>query len=505
VRFDDLEPVRPTLTGVLPTRRRQLAFGYTQEDLRVLMAPMAQRAEEPIGSMGNDAALAVLSDRRPPLFSYFKQLFAQVTNPPIDPIREAVVMSLGTGVGAEQNLLDETPLHAHQLVMSQPILRNLELETLREAAPGTAGEAGARIFRADTIDITWPIAEGPDGLSARLATVCDEAHDALAAGVNVLILSDRRVGPERAPIPSLLAVAAVHHHLVREGTRLKAGLVLESGEPREVHHFATLIGYGASAINPYLMLDTVGELARDGRIDGVTDPDDAERKTVKGLGKGLLKTISKMGISTVQSYCGAQIFEAVGLDRELVERHFTGTASRIGGVTLDVLARETLDRHAQAWPGGHDDLLPVGGIYAWRRDGEHHMWNPETIALLQHAVRSLNGNAQEKYDEYARLVNADAARRATLRGLLTFRTDQAPVPIEDVEPAQEIVKRFATGAMSLGSISTEAHETLAVAMNRLGGRSNTGEGGRIRAASLRTPTATAGARPSSRWRQGASA
>jgi glutamate synthase domain-containing protein 2/glutamate synthase domain-containing protein 3 len=477
VRFDDLEPVRPTLTGVLPTRQRQLAFGYTQEDLRVLMAPLAQRAEEPIGSMGNDAALAVLSDRRPPLFSYFKQLFAQVTNPPIDPIREAVVMSLGTGVGAEQNLLDETPLHAHQLVMSQPILRNLELETLREERPGTAGEAGGRFFRADTIDITWPIAEGPDGLHARLATICDEAHDALAAGVNVLILSDRRVGPERAPIPSLLAVAAVHHHLVREGTRLKAGLVLESGEPREVHHFATLIGYGASAINPYLMLDTVGELARDGRIDGVTDPDDAERKTVKGLGKGLLKTISKMGISTVQSYCGAQIFEAVGLDKELVERHFTGTASRIGGVTLDVLARETLDRHAQAWPGGHDDLLPVGGIYAWRRDGEHHMWNPETIALLQHAVRSFNGDAQQKYDEYARLVNADAARRATLRGLLTFRTDQAPVPLDEVQPAAEIVKRFSTGAMSLGSISTEAHETLAVAMNRLGGKSNTGEGG----------------------------
>ena len=428
VRFDDLEPVRPTLTGVLPTRRRQLAFGYTQEDLRVLMAPMAQKGEEPIGSMGNDAALAVLSDRRPPLFSYFKQLFAQVTNPPIDPIREAVVMSLGTGVGAEQNLLDETPLHAHQLVMSQPILRNLELETLREVA--------SSIFRAHTIDITWPIVEGPDGLCARLATVCDEAHDALAVGVNVLILSDRRVGPDRAPIPSLLAVAAVHHHLVREGTRLKAGLVLESGEPREVHHFATLIGYGASAINPYLMLDTVAELARDGWIDGNSDPDEAERKTVKGLGKGLLKTISKMGISTVQSYCGAQIFEAVGLDKELVERHFTGTASRIGGITLDVLARETLDRHAQAWPGGHDDLLPVGGIYAWRRDGEHHMWNPETIALLQHAVRRAgeaangrpapDGDAQEKYDEYARLVNADAARRATLRGLLTFRTDQAP-------------------------------------------------------------------------------
>jgi glutamate synthase domain-containing protein 2/glutamate synthase domain-containing protein 1/glutamate synthase domain-containing protein 3 len=477
VHFDDLERAEPTLTGVLPTRLRQLAFGYTQEDLRVLMAPMAQRAEEPIGSMGNDAALAVFSDRRPPLFSYFKQLFAQVTNPPIDPIRESLVMSLGTGVGAEGNLLAETPQHAHQLVMSQPVLRNGELETLRKARQGTAREAGGLIFRSHTIDITWPVADGPEGLQARLASVCDQAHDALAAGVNILILSDRRTGPERAPIPSLLAVAAVHHHLVREGTRLRAGLVLESGEPREVHHFATLIGYGASAVNPYLMLDTVAELAGEGRLGDGADPDEAERKVVKALGKGLLKTISKMGISTVQSYCGAQIFEAVGLEQQLVDRHFMGTASRIGGIGLDVLGRETLDRHAQAWPGAHDDLLPVGGVYAWRRDGEHHMWNPETIALLQHAVRSQNGGAEEKYAEYARMVNEDSARRATLRGLLGFRKDVQAVPLDEVEPAKEIVRRFATGAMSLGSLSTEAHETLAVAMNRVGGRSNTGEGG----------------------------
>ncbi len=469
VHFDDLERAELTLTGILPTRRRQLAFGYTQEDLRVLMAPMAQRGEEPIGSMGNDAALAVFSDRRPPLFSYFKQLFAQVTNPPIDPIRESLVMSLGTGVGAEGNLLAETPQHAHQLVMSQPVLRNGELETLRKVSTD--------IFRSHTIDTTWPVADGPEGLQARLASVCDQAHDALAAGVNILILSDRRTGPERAPIPSLLAVAAVHHHLVREGTRLRAGLVLESGEPREVHHFATLIGYGASAVNPYLMLDTVAELAGEGRLGDGADPDEAERKVVKALGKGLLKTISKMGISTVQSYCGAQIFEAVGLEQQLVDRHFTGTASRIGGIGLDVLGRETLDRHAQAWPGAHDDLLPVGGVYAWRRDGEHHMWNPETIALLQHAVRSQNGGAEEKYAEYARMVNEDSARRATLRGLLDFREDVEPVALDEVEPAKEIVRRFATGAMSLGSLSTEAHETLAVAMNRVGGRSNTGEGG----------------------------
>ncbi len=468
VHFSDLEPAQPTLTGVLPGHERRLAFGYSQEDLRVLIAPMARTGEEPIGSMGNDTALAVLSDQRPPLYSYFKQLFAQVTNPPIDPIRESIVMSLGTGVGSEGNLLDETPEHAHQLVMDQPILRNGELETLREVS--------GDVFRAHTIDITWPVGEGPDGMSARLANACDEAHDAVSAGINIVILSDRAAGPGRAAIPALLAVGAVHHHLVRLGNRLSAGLVLESGEPREVHHFATLIGYGASAVNPYLLFDTVDELVVDGRVAGVDDPDVAQRHVVKALGKGLLKTISKMGISTVQSYCGAQIFEAVGLERVLVDRHFTGTASRIGGVGLDVLAEEALGRHARAWPGTIDELLPVGGVYAWRRDGEHHMWNPDTIALLQHSVRA-NGNAREKYDEYARLVNDDAARRATLRGLLTFREDQTPVPLDEVEPAKEIVRRFATGAMSLGSISTESHETLAIAMNRLGGKSNTGEGG----------------------------
>ncbi|HEV2999456.1 MAG TPA: glutamate synthase large subunit [Solirubrobacteraceae bacterium] len=470
VHFSDLEPEHVTLTGIEPTRRRQLAFGYTQEDLRVLIAPMAAVGQEPVGSMGNDTALPVLSDQRPPLFSYFKQLFAQVTNPPIDPIREEIVMSLGTGVGAERNLLAETPEHAHQLVMDQPILRNVELETLRHV--------DHHVFAAHTIDVTWPVAEGPDGLTKRIAEVCDEAYTAIAYGANILVLSDRRVRADRVAIPSLLAVAAVHHHLVRAGTRLRAGLVLESGEPREVHHFATLIGYGCSAINPYLLLDTVDELVADGRVPGVTDVTVAQKNVVKAIGKGLLKTISKMGISTVQSYCGAQIFEAVGLEKELIDKHFTGTASRIGGIGLDVLARETLDRHAQAYPSSHEDLLPVGGVYAWRRDGERHMWNPETVALLQHAVRSANGNAQAKYDEYARMVNDDATRRSTLRGLMRIRTEACePVPLEEVEPASEIVRRFATGAMSLGSISTEAHETLARAMNRLGGRSNTGEGG----------------------------
>ncbi|MBA3328243.1 MAG: glutamate synthase large subunit [Solirubrobacterales bacterium] len=470
VHFDDLAQAHVTMTGVQPTRLRQLAFGYTQEDERVLIAPMASTGAEPIGSMGNDNALAVLSDRRPPLFSYFKQLFAQVTNPPIDSIRENIVMSLGAGVGAERNLLSESPEHAHQLVMDQPILRNHELETLRKVHD--------EVFRAHTIDITWPVENGPRAMRARLARLCDEAHDAVAAGVNILILSDRQLGPRRVAIPSLLAVAAVHNHLVRGGTRLRTGLVLESGEPREVHHMATLIGYGCSAINPYLLFDTVGDMVAGGRVPAIEDVDAAERNIVQAIGKGLLKTISKMGISTIQSYCGAQIFEAVGLDRDIIERHFTGTASRIGGIGVEVLAQETLDRHAQAYPGSHDRLLPVGGIYAWRRDGEQHMWNPDTIALLQHAVRSSNGNAQEKYREYAALVNDHASRRATLRGLMKFRTEGVePVALEDVEPAKEIVKRFATGAMSLGSISREAHETLAQAMNRLGGRSNTGEGG----------------------------
>jgi glutamate synthase domain-containing protein 2/glutamate synthase domain-containing protein 1/glutamate synthase domain-containing protein 3 len=533
VHFEELEPSEQVTISEEPLHRRQRAFGYSQEDLRVLLAPLARDGAEPIGSMGNDISLAVLSDQAPPLFSYFKQLFAQVTNPPIDPIREEIVMSLETTLGSERNLFDETPEHAHKLVLKRPILLNRELETLRHVSHD--------LFAARTIDITWPIAEGDAGMASAVARVCEQAHDAIAAGVNIIVLSDRSIGPRRAPIPSLLAVSSVHHHLVREGTRLRVGIVLESGEPREVHHFATLIGYGASAINPYLMLETLDELVIEGRIaregtgdafaEGTWRPgseelnerlEEAAQNTIKAIGKGLLKTISKMGISTIQSYRGAQIFEAVGLERELIDRHFTGTASRIGGVGMDVLAREALERHARAYPAGGsapDHLLPVGGVYAWRRDGEHHMWNPETIALVQHAVRSANGNvtaalegesdalaevrssdAYAKYREYAQAINEDAARKATLRGLLRFHTPsaaseaghgvgpdtdpgpgsasaRASIPLEEVEPASEIVKRFCTGAMSLGSISREAHETLAIAMNRLGGRSNTGEGG----------------------------
>jgi len=512
VRFAELPPSSEKTLSDQPLRLRQRAFGYSQEDLRVLLAPMAIEGAEPVGSMGNDLSLAVLSDQAPPLFSYFKQLFAQVTNPPIDPIREEIVMSLATSLGNERNLFDETPEHAHKLLLDQPILLNRELETLRHVSHD--------VYAARTIDITWPVAEGPAGMDAAIERICRQAREAIAAGVNIIILSDRQLGPRRAPIPSLLAVAAVHHHLVLQRTRLRAGIIVESGEPREVHHFATLIGYGASAINPYLLLETLDEMVAEGRIvragaDGTAvalGAEEAAQNLVKAIGKGLLKTISKMGISTIQSYRGAQIFEAVGLERELIDTHFTYTASRIGGVGVEVLAREALERHARAYPAGGrdvDSLLPVGGVYAWRRDGEHHMWNPETIALVQQAVRAANGDvgaalkgdgdayqavrespAFAQYREYARMVNEDAARRATLRGLLQIGTDGQgsasepgggaggrAIAIDEVEPASEIVKRFCTGAMSLGSISREAHETLAIAMNRLGGRSNTGEGG----------------------------
>ncbi|HYZ80812.1 MAG TPA: glutamate synthase-related protein, partial [Solirubrobacteraceae bacterium] len=466
VRLADLPDKVPALSHAASLPARQRAFGYTQEDLRLVIGPTARDAAEPVGSMGNDLALAVFSDQAPPLFNYFKQLFAQVTNPPIDPIRESIVMSLATGVGSEENLLDESPQHAHQLVMEQPILRSAELERLRQVDHS--------VFWAHTVDITWPVDEGAEGMERALERICAEASEVVEDGVNVLILSDRRVGPARTAIPSLLATSAIHHHLVREGTRLQTGLVVESGEPREVHHFCTLIGYGASAVNPYLMLESLADMVRAGKIAGVDSVEEAERRVVKGIGKGLLKTISKMGISTIQSYCGAQIFEAVGLDPELVERHFTGTASRVGGVGLDVLAAEALERHARGF-GDQLDILPVGGMYQWRRDGERRQWDPAAIARLQHAVRS---GSYETYEQFAEHMNAEAAARSSLRGLMQFRwAPDGGVPIDEVEPAKEIVKRFATGAMSLGSLSREAHETLAVAMNRIGGKSNSGEGG----------------------------
>ncbi len=469
VHIDDLPERDPRVPRIEPLRSKQLAFGYSQEGLRMIIAPMAAKGEESVASMGNDAALAVMSDRQPPLFAYFKQLFAQVTNPPIDPIREEVVMSIQAGIGAEVNLLAETPEQAHQLRMDQPILRNSQLEKLRQVSH--------EVFDAATIDITWPIEEGPDGMEARLQDVCQEAARYVDNGANILILSDRNLGPERVAIPSLLAVAGVHHHLVRGGTRTRTGLVIESGEPRTIHDMATLIGYGAAAINPYVMFESLDELAERSLLPVELTTDQAESNIVKAIGKGLLKTISKMGISTIQSYCGAQIFEAVGLEPALIDKYFTGTASRIGGVGLEQLSTEAMERHFRAYPRTEREVLPVGGVLQWRRFGERHVWNPDTIATLQHAVQGVNGDSRQTYAQFARQANDEAVRRSLLRGLMKLHPSGEPVALEEVEPATEIIRRFTTGAMSLGALGREAHETLAIAMNRLGGRSNTGEGG----------------------------
>ncbi|MGH8972980.1 MAG: glutamate synthase large subunit [Acidimicrobiia bacterium] len=474
LNLEDLPDVPERLRPVEPLRTRQLAFGWTAEDVRLLVNPLATKAKEADGSMGSDVPLAVLSDQAPSLFSYFKQRFAQVTNPAIDPIRENIVMSLQTGVGPELNLLEETPNHAHQLVMDQPVLQDHELRRLRAV--------DHYVFATETLDCTWPVDEGPEGLAKALERLCGDARSAVGVGTTIIILSDRAVSSERVPVPTLLAVSAVHHHLVRLGTRLRTGLVVESGEPREVHHIACLLGYGASAVNPYLLFESLPDMIASGELPAGTTLEQATASVVAGIGKGLLKVLSKMGISTVQSYTGAQIFEAVGLDADLVDRHFHGTASRIGGVGLDVLAREALDRHARAYPARHDALLPPGGVYAWRRFGELHQWSPDVVSQLQRAVGLRNGDAENgdgraAYAEFARLANETNGRRANLRGLLRFKDAPEPLPLEEVEPAAQIVKRFATGAMSLGSISPEAHETLAVAMNRIGGKSNSGEGG----------------------------
>ena len=471
VHIEDLPEKSPRVPRVEPLRAKQLAFGWTEEDLRVTLAPMARDAAEPTGSMGNDTALAVMSDMRPPLFSYFKQLFAQVTNPAIDPIRESIVMSLEACIGPEINLLGETPDHCHQLVMPQPLLRSPQLEKLRQVDHS--------VFQARTIDMTWPVSQGAMGMERRIEEMCEEASELVGRGVNIIILSDRNLGPERAAMPSLLAVGAVHQHLVREGTRLKIGLLVETGQAKEIHHVACLIGYGASAVNPYLMFESLFALHRDGRLPEGMDPDESVQRVIKAVGKGLMKILSKMGISTIRSYTGAQIFEAVGLDQELVGRYFTGTASRVGGVGVNVLAWEALDRHARAYPAASSELLPAGGIYAWRRDGEFHGWNPETIATLQQAARNEGG--ADAYQRFATYVNEVAVPRSSLRGMLRFRETGEAIPLDEVEPATEIVRRFKSGGMSLGALSPEAHETLAAGMNRLGGKSNTGEGGEDRA------------------------
>ena len=447
---------------------RQRAFGYTDEDLRMILAPMAEKGEEPIGSMGTDTPLACLSDKPQPLFHYFKQLFAQVTNPPIDPIREEMVMSLTSYIGTERNILDETPQHCHTLKLPHPILTNVHLEKLRRVSRGD--------FLATTLTMTFPAADGKKGLEEALNQLCRRASLAIKSGYTLLILSDRGIDPDYAPIPSLLALAAVHNHLVREETRTQVALIIESGEPREVMHFALLIGYGASAVNPYLAIETLEDMVKRGLLPPQITAEKALLNFKKSINKGLLKTFSKMGISTLQSYRGAQVFEAIGLNKELVEKYFTGTVSRVEGVGLDVLAQEATVKHRHAFhPVTESDTeLAVGGSYQYRARGEYHLFNPQTISKLQHAVAQQN---PQTFKEYTELIDQKNKQLCTLRGLLEIKKSENPIPIEEVEPAKEIVKRFATGAMSFGSISKEAHETLAIAMNRIGGRSNTGEGG----------------------------
>ena len=477
---------------------RQEAFGYTAEDLGKLIQPMAESGAEPMGSMGTDTPLAVLSDRPQPLFNYFKQLFAQVTNPPVDAIREEIVMAGETTIGPERNLFDPRPESARQIELHTPVLFNEELEQLR----ALDGSPACRGFKAVTLPMLYPVEEDGAGLERALAELCSKASEAQRSGANIIILSDRNpeqrngnghggnghgstgvgVGPgtrpRLAPIPSLLACGAVHHHMLREGTRTQVGLVLESGEPREVHHFCLLIGYGASAINPYLVFESIADMVKNGVLKAATPADKLKFKKnyTKAISKGIVKVLSKMGISTVQSYHGAQVFEAIGLGKEVIDRYFTGTSSRVGGIDLPIIAEEVARRHERAYPNRPVVRLGLepGGQYQYRSDGEYHLFNPETIHKLQAACRTGN---YETFKQYSRLVNDQSRNRCTLRGLMEFRSSRPPVPLEEVEPVEAVVRRFKTGAMSYGSISQEAHETLAIAMNRLGGKSNTGEGG----------------------------
>ena len=468
VDIDSLPKAQRLPSGYDPVElgRLQKTFGYPIEDLKTLLSPMAMNGQEPVGSMGIDTPLAVLSNRPQNLFNYFKQLFAQVTNPPVDSLREELVMSIETTLGAEQNLFEETPEHCRQLRLESPMLSNEQLATLKEyRADGIRSKTLSILFRADS---------GKAGLEKAIETLQRESAKAVDDGHSILILSDRGVNLKDAAIPCLLAASAVHHHLIRTGERTKCGIVVESAEPREVMHFALLMGYGAGAVNPYLAHDIILNLIREGLIKGVEEEESLENYR-KAAAKGVLKTATKMGISTLQSYRGAQIFEAVGLNREVVDKYFTWTASRIEGVDMDVIARETLGRHHDGFmiDPALDGELEVGGRYQWRRRGEHHLLSPDSIAKLQQAARE---NNPKSYKEFTQLINEQNENLLTLRGLLKFKGGHA-VAIEEVEPAQEIVKRFATGAMSLGSISREVHETLAIAMNRIGAKSNTGEGG----------------------------
>jgi glutamate synthase (NADPH) large chain len=479
ITLDSLpEPARVQASDHETLLTRQRCFGYTDEDLRFLITPMASNGEEAIGSMGIDTPLACLSDRPQLLFNYFKQLFAQVTNPPIDPIREDMVMSLTSYIGTERNILDESPANCHTLKMPHPVLTNRDLEKLRRVSRGD--------LLASTLPTTFSAVDGEAGLKRALDGLCRRASLAIKAGYTLLILSDRGVDEEFAPIPCLLALTAVHNHLVREGTRTGVALIVESGEPREIMHFCLLIGYGASAVNPYLAIETIERLAIDGQLPNVTSQEAATKNYIKAVNKGLLKVFSKMGISTLQSYRGAQVFEAIGLNQELVDRYFTLTPSKIEGVGLDVLAREAVDKHDFAFRPVFDTEteLAVGGNYQYRRRGEFHLLNPDTVSKLQHAVRQ---GSYATFREFTQLIDQQNKQLATLRGLMELRTIPHPIPLEEVEPASEIVKHFATGAMSFGSISAEAHETLAIAMNRIGGRSNTGEGGEDEARFVQLP------------------
>ncbi|KRB86010.1 glutamate synthase [Sphingomonas sp. Root710] len=448
---------------------RQQAFGYTQEDIGKFLEPMARVGEDPIGSMGTDTPIAVLSGKPRLLYDYFKQNFAQVTNPPIDPIREELVMSLVSMIGPRPNLLGRQAGTHKRLEVEQPILTNGDVARIRSAEAQLDGA-----FRTETIDMTWDAETGAAGLAMAIKEMCWAATEAVLADKNILILSDRAQGPDRIAMPSLLATAAVHHHLVKQGLRMQTGLVVETGEAREVHHFCVLAGYGAEAVNPYLAFDTLEEI----RVrQGLTLTKHEVRKNyIKAVGKGILKVMSKMGISTYQSYCGAQIFDAIGLASPFIDKYFTGTATTIEGIGLDEVAEETVRRHAAAYGDNpiYRNMLDVGGVYGYRIRGEEHAWTPESVASLQHAVR---GNSKDRYGEFARSINEQSERLLTIRGLMALKPADQPIDISEVEPASEIVKRFATGAMSFGSISREAHTTLAMAMNRIGGRSNTGEGG----------------------------
>jgi glutamate synthase (NADPH/NADH) large chain len=452
-------------------RLRQQAFGYTNEDLKILMAPMAKDANEPVGSMGTDTPLAVLSDRPQLLYNYFQQLFAQVTNPPVDAIREELIMSLDTTIGPEQNLLRPTPESAHQIKLKSPILKNEELAKLRQLD----GSPRSRGFKSVTLATLYKVSEGGRGLERAMDKLRRKASQAIASGNDIIILSDRGIDHDHAAIPALLAVAGVHHHLIREGTRTRVGLVVETGEPREVHQYALLLGYGAGAINPYLAFESLDDMLRQGMLPNESH-EEAVKSYIKAVNKGVTKVISKMGISTIQSYRGAQIFEAIGLNEEFVNTYFTWTSSRVGGVGIDVIAQEVKLRHHHAFPerSVNGRQLDPGGQYQWRADGEYHLFNPQSVHKLQHACRT---NNYDVFKEYSALINDRSTKLCTLRGLMELKPANTPIPIDEVEPVEAIVKRFKTGGMSYGSISKEAHESLAIAMNRIGGKSNTGEGG----------------------------